>query len=366
MEKILEDIRRLRREYLSSLPQDKRYRRFLSWAEKRRDIPTDKKERLKSLLSEVPLEPFKIVFKDEKGELIQEEFEKVLFHWRSETYWTYNIFLLSSGRILATWDRCPFVEEIGIPGLFHLEEGDYLHSQTRKVFYKAYLQNLKLLEPIPARFRDLLLSGSTGSFETPQERIIAFYEKLLFKRFPRTIEIIRDILEGKDPFKVSLLEILSYEEHETTELESSLWKAVRAFLRNTCLLDEPKEIFDISLRDIFLRFWLEAEKRAESLKKEVLNRFGFEEIWRGWRKGRLSITREGDIEILDRRVCIVPQNRDLPLPDIIANKILFLSSEARYKIPTIAWDQMEELERIFPIEKKGGSGDKDPTHNRSR
>jgi len=353
---ILAEIRRLRKEYLSSLPQDKRYRKFLSWVEKRGDIPLDKKKRLGSLLEKVPFPPLGVHFKDEVGKFSCEEFEEVLFHWQSKTYWTYNIFLLSSGRILSTWDSCPFAERMKHPVLLNLDEGDYLHSQTGKVFYKTYLRNLKVLEPIPARFRDLLLSGSTGLLDTPQERIIAFYEKMLFSRLPRTLDIIRDVLEGKDPFKVSLLEILSREEHKQIDLPGPLQKAIKAFLHNTCLLDEPEEVFDVSLREIFFRFWLEAEKKAESLKKEVLDKFGFEGVWGGWQKGKLYITQEGDIEILGRRVCIILKDRDFPLPDIIANKILLLSSEARYKIATIAWDQMEELERIFPIEKKGRFG----------
>ena len=230
--------------------------------------------------------------------------------------------------------------------------------------HKNYVQALSEVS-IPLWLVSQLIerSGSTGTDDTPQELLISDYA-CLFSFILHPVFILKwEHRTGNRIQEVTLRELWSSKpESPSRDLsQGELALAFSRYFATINLLEEhPQrgEAFEITLGNIFRRFYIAVGERAENLRKDVARAWGFEEYREGWRKknGSDEVVISNDLRVhINRKfVCIVSaKSSNLPHDDEVARRMLAVATAHRDKIYTIKGETKDALERLFPI---GGNG----------
>ena len=206
---------------------------------------------------------------------------------------------------------------------------------------------------------------TTGRDDTPQELLITEYSRFFDTKLCPSFILKWEHSTGKPIGQIQLKDLWgSYDEvGEVTSTRgyslqpTDLRLAFSRYFATINLLKENpnhSEAFAITLGEIFHRFYIEVGKRAEDLRRDVAERYGFEAYGDGWRKsrGRNQVTISPDlrVHINGKFVCIVSaKTSQLPFDDEIARRMLAVATAHRDQIYTIKGDLKESLERLFPI-----------------
>lgn len=209
---------------------------------------------------------------------------------------------------------------------------------------------------------------STSRDDTPLELLISDYASHFSSKLVASSILKWEHGTGTTLGKVSLreLELWELEFRGVSILDPQIGLMFARYFATINLLQEHPQhssAFEITLGELFRRFYIEIGERAEGLRRDIVSRLGFEECNEGWRKRKggdeVFISNDLRVHINKKFVCIVSaKSSNLPLDDEVARRMLTVATTHRDQIYTIKGETKEALERLFPIGERNSSYEK--------
>ena len=268
-----------------------------------------------------------------------------------------NIILLSNGE---------FKESSALPQISSwLLEPQYCLINRNGNYYLHHKDYVKALSEaqIPCWLIEQLIERSaTGRDDNPQELLISGYSYFLDNKLSSSFILKWEHSVGKPIGEIQLRDLWVTDEEIKFSTRDSLTSSdlrlsLSRYLTTINLLKENpfhSEAFTVTLGEIFRRFHIEVGERAEGLRRDIAERYGFEVQGDGWRKRKgsdeVTISPGLKVHINRKFVCIVSaKTSQLPYDDEVARRMLTVSTAHRDQIYTISGELKEALERLFPI-----------------
>ncbi len=207
-----------------------------------------------------------------------------------------------------------------------------------------------------------LIDGSnTGRDDTPQELLINSYARTFDCKLHTPAILKWEYETGKSILVVSLKELWDpkFKPDDPVSRYGSDFRLTlsRYFATINLFQEHPQhgKAFDITLGELFRRFHIEVGQRAENLRRDVAQAWGFVECGDNeWKKGKggdeVIISSDLRVHVNRKFICIVSaKSSQLPHDDEVARRMLAVATAHRDQIYTIKGEVKEALERLFPI-----------------
>ena len=290
-------------------------------------------------------------------------FHRIINSWRRNTRKSSGnteVVLLSNGEFKESKDLTGVNNWLLESQYYLIKRGDRYYA-----YHRNYVQALSEVS-VPLWLVPQLIErvSATGRDDTPQELLISDYS-ILFNQWLDTTSILMWEHKNRDPILLITLREL-WDTHIKVSDRSPIYNTgfvmclSRYFTTINLLKEHPQhsEAFNITLGEIFQRFYIAVGERAEGLRRDVAQAWGFEEYNKGWRKSKggdvVTIGNDLKVHINNKFVCIVSaKSSNLPHDDEVARRMMAVATAHRNQIYTIKGELKEALERLFPI---GGNG----------
>lgn len=282
-------------------------------------------------------------------------FHKIVSCWHGRRH-SSTVALLSNGE---------FKEGKDLPGISHyLLETQYCLIKREEQYYIHHLNYVNALSEISIPHwlvTNLINRPNTGRDDTPQELLINDYARTFDSKLHTTAILKWEHETGKSILAIPLKEL--WDSKFKPDIRVSRYSSdfhltlSRYFATINLLQEQPQhsEAFNVTIGDLFRRFHVEVGQRAENLRRDVAQTWGFEEYGdNGWRKRKggdeVVISSDLRVHINRRFICIVSaKSSQLPHDDEVARRMLAVATAHRDQIYTIRGEVKEALERLFPI-----------------
>jgi len=250
---------------------------------------------------------------------------------------------------------------------YHLESQYCLvnRSGTYYAHHRNYVRALSEVQVPYWLVGQLVERSPTGRDDSPQELLISEYSQFLDSKLASSFILKWEHSSGRPIGDIQLVDLWGTTQEVKpvsrnryfTGVPSDLRLSLSRYFATINLLKEHplhSEAFTITLGEIFRRFHIEVGEKAEDLRRDVAERYGFEPYDGGWikRKGHDQVTISSDLRVFINRefVCIESAKySQLPLDDEVARRMLTVATAHRDQIYTIRGELKEAIERLFPI-----------------